>query len=140
MPKKYKTQSAAEAQMRKILLEVQLLNLAEKALKDGDSLNLFALMKALEKLISVQWVKAFYFFDWENEQEQRLEERLCDNWRELVQLTVEQDDHMFKLGDSYRTTLLSVMELLEQSEVGLQKINEIVYGEEEIPPTEVINS
>ena len=140
MPKKYKTQSAAEAQMRKILLEVQLLNLAEKALKDGDSLNLFALMKALEKLISVQWVKAFYFFDWENEQEQRLEERLCDNLRELVQLTVEQDDHKFKLGDSYRTTLLSVMELLEQSEVGLQKINEIVYGEEEIPPTEVINS
>lgn len=139
MPKKYKTQETAEAQMRRILLETQLLSLAEKAWKDGDSLNLFALMKALEKLISILWVKSFYFLDCKDGQELRLKKRMCENLRELVQLLEDMENNRFKLGDSYRMTLLAVAKLLEENGVSLNEINEIIYGAEEVPPAGVVN-
>lgn len=130
MPRKYKTQQVVEAQMRKILLEAQLLNLADEALKNSDSTCLSALMKALEKLISVQWVKFFYCFNSLEAKQQILHKRLCCNLRMLVELPLEQKKHRYKLGDSYRVTLLAVMKLMDETGIDKHEINEIVNGRE----------
>lgn len=134
MPKKYKTQRVVEAQLREILLEVRLLNLADDALKNNDALCLDALMKALEKLISVPWGKFFYCFNSLEARRQILHKRLCSNLQLLVQLPSEQKNNRFKLGDSYRATLLAVMKLLDESGVDKNKIAEIVNGKESNVP------